>query len=287
MTTGRRDVLKMMAGAALSTVAAHDSKLSGQCKSGTPIPCQKPGGTIFIINGNFILGFRASDMVLLAPRTNHHEYHLGNCTLSDPTSNLTLVVTDSGPMTIEDYGLTRTALILDYVDNKFDSGKTPAVSIVLPYPKNIYAHRLLDIAFDAKPTPVLLNGISGALALEYDVGAAPTITSLSGFAPVCSNGGYIVFFTAGPNAQALGEPSVHAKDAWKGLKSHFQALPLSLFASDRTFPRAPEGPPGISDDVIEAQAAGLSTPEKLTGRSNDRLGAANCKSSGCIVTNMQ
>lgn len=299
MNTGRRNVIKMMAGAALySAIRGNADVCSIPCSSGCPgVP------VLVTINGSFILEFRKDDMLLVAPTVQDHLYYLqyvpqgptaDQCKAPKPPLNLSNVdlapsipgkarslrltnVLGSKRRNIGSYqGLRTHVLAFDAVATQFDTDTPGSVQVTLPYPNEIWAHRLMDVAFET-PAAILRRGVAAALVLKYMPDPKtykPTTFDNDNNKPYlssCASLPYYLFnFLFGADDDSAG----HARMAWQGVTDHFGDLQYALFLSDYTSESPNPDPVGLQDSDLECFAS------QLPGR----LRAAHCKSPAAVVT---
>ncbi|HEY4933112.1 MAG TPA: hypothetical protein VII23_16220 [Terriglobales bacterium] len=320
MTTGRRELLQMMAGAALYAATNHingfatePGKAIGKRADAIPLV------TDVILNGTFGLVFSKSGLTYFSPKVDDHQYRLDNYDLGKMgVSSLNLNVAGSAPGT-------RTAGSYDDLlgfyyspnDDKFYYNKNviPKVQLTLPFPTQIYPHRLLGISINriaTIPAAIAINGRAGALVLRYEVtsGApfAPTVDEIRNYKASIVNNHYQILVTASATTNMSSDE--HARMAWTALAQHFVddsgvAMRWQLqFAGDSDLkPTKAVDPEGISDDDIEKHSVPLSIQQYVLElkrfdqarkvRPDDRrLGrdiidamatAANCKTFGFIT----
>lgn len=275
MSTGRRDVLKMMAGAALYSAAHGINSLAAEQKAnGAAHADAPPVATDVILNGTFGLLFSKMNLICFAPTVAGHKYRIdeyaldNNVAVPDPTK-LSLKVADGQPGHVKpsDYPELEGNYYSPDADHfSYNPSVVPHVYITLPFPQKIFPHRLL-IATLATGNPnvpfATRNSLAGAFVLRYEGVAGsdpPTIDGIHGYkATKGLNNNYQVLITASSSLNMSAE--MHARAAWQALAQHFvdgqnQTMSWRLAVSDDSDLRQ-EGPDpeGITDQYIEDTSA--------------------------------
>src|SRR6516225_851770 len=215
MGVQRREVLRLMAGAAISAAA---TRVKGFGYQGAE-PIQMP--TYVILNGTFGLWFKTDRLLCFLPDNAGHKYRLdkNDLTTTGPRSLTLESVQGSGIKAPSLYQAGPNMYTPGSDGFAFDPTMPNHLEIELKYPKEIYAHRLLDIQFSQRSTKKPpKNRIAGALILEYESGPPPTIPRLPGYIPDQRRGYYQVLVAA-YNPDLNIDPLCHARMAWSALTS--------------------------------------------------------------------
>lgn len=285
MTTGRRDVLKMMAGAALYA-AASPLKSLGSPRPAPPAPLP----TYVILNGIFGLRFRDSDLLCFLPEVTGHNYRIDEyddlCSPGPHPMSLTGPASTYHPLFY--YVAAGNVYVPGSDGFQFDPSAPNRLELSLPYPIQIYAHRLLDIDVSTAPGRTSKKKrVAGALVLEYAAGPPPNIPQISHYVPDGRTGYYQVLVAA-YNPDTTMNPLNHARQSWSSMAAHFHGMNWTLSKTDYSTPRAGAGPGTIDDAYVERESIAndpcLKNVASTLSPSTKVLGAMNCKSPAFVVT---
>ena len=289
MSPGRRDVLRVIAGA---TMYAAAGSLRGSSQEASRKPPTDGAGTQYptnvVLNGSFGLEF-ADTLICFLPLIGGHVYSIDNYPLNtDPNYNLELKgIKPQGKTSLFEYQAYGLVYLPEGRGFPYDPTVVPHVKLSLPYPAEIYPHRLFNIGVRTGVNSVIEGPFAGALVLSYPPGDAPSIQGIQGYnATLVNNQYYKVAIRAyNPTPGPTMTPDSHAHMSWAGLSTHFKGMNSELVVSGYSQLKAPNFPNQISDDDIEKDTVATeirrhNIPEPLEWVFYT---AANCKSPGFVA----
>ena len=172
------------------------------------------------------------DILVFAAEVHCHQYKINGQDWHGRKHHL-LGVASSMSRYLSDYGLSGGKTFeVDLRKVSFLKDVKPHAAISLPFPDNIYAHRLTDFAFrDGASAGPHYVSIPGALVFEYDSSISPRIYP-DDISPIDSGMGFDYFYIfAGPGAGMNDDDLHHARSAWSQFTKHFDGLTCELFGA--------------------------------------------------------